>query len=39
MAVSRYNAPSHPINQFVDTALLSTYAAATEIRMLATTTP
>src|SRR5258708_37504359 len=39
MAVSRYNAPSHPINQLADTMLLSTYTAAREMRMVATTTP
>src|SRR5216684_3960092 len=31
--------PTQPINQLADTVLLSTYAAAREMRMLATTTP
>jgi hypothetical protein len=39
IAVSRYNAPSHPINQLADTVLLSTYAAAREMRTLEATTP
>src|SRR5439155_24036797 len=39
IAVSRYIAPNHPINQLVDTVLVMTYAAAREVSRWEATMP